>query len=196
MISDKHKSLFGSIKGPVGLALIAFAIVSLITSFFLNHIGTTQLFKDHVSGQGATLGPIHIAQDGTTLAVAVRQPLPTNSWSFLTFSLLDENKRYLTGFGDGLWDETGVDGGYSWHEADETFSAKITVPDDGTYYLALKPESSLPAQKLAQHSIFVTVTAQSYSPIPHLAAGIIALIVGVLLNLSGGGLLVRALRES
>lgn len=190
-----RKTKHSGTMGLLSIILIGFAVLCLVTAFILNHVGQKELLSTRVAGQETTLGPIRIPQDDTVLEVEVRQSLPTDSWNFLTFALLDEHKRYLTGFGQELWDEDGRDSDGYWHESENSFDAKVTVPDDGIYYLAIKPESSLPPARLAQQAVFVKVTAQAFSPIPHLAAGVITLILGVMLNFSAGGFLARALRE-
>ncbi|BES70500.1 hypothetical protein RE428_15180 [Marinobacter nanhaiticus D15-8W] len=160
----------------VGRCLFAFAVASLITAFILSLPGGTQKLAESVPADGGIVGPFHIEEDDTILRANVRQNLPVNQWSFVTLSLLDSQKRYLTGFGEGFWDEDGYDEGYYWREAEESYEAKVTVAKPGDYYLQVTPESNLSPNQISSSPINVQVATLGFSPIPHMAIGILALI--------------------
>lgn len=184
-------------KAIIRRLLFLFAALSLFTSLVINLAGGQPKVSDTVLAAGGTLGPIHIDEPNTILRVRVRQNLPLNHWSFVTLELLDDQKRYLTGFGDEFWSEDGYDSdGYYWRESEGTYKARVTVPKAGDYYLKVKPESNLSSGQKRTGNIAVSVKTASFSPIPHLAAGIIAIIAWFVLGFIGGGTSpLAALRE-
>ncbi|WP_148863611.1 hypothetical protein [Marinobacter fonticola] len=167
----------------VGRCLFIFAVVSLITAFILSVLGGTDKLRENVPADGGIIGPFHIEEGNTVLRANVHQNLPVNQWSFVTLALLDSQKQYLTGFGEGFWDEDGYDSdGYYWREAEESYEAKVTVAQPGDYYLEVTPESNLSASQVSGTPISVQVATLGFSPIPHMATGIIALIAYVVLR--------------
>lgn len=167
----------------IGRCLFFFAALSLITAFVLSLLGGTQKVYEKVPADGGIVGPFHIEEGNTILHASIHQNLPVNQWSFVSLSLLDSQKKYLTGFGEGFWDEEGYDAdGYYWRESEESYEAKITVAEPGDYYLEVTPESNLSSEQMSSNPIGVTVETLGFSPIPHMAAGILALIAYVVLR--------------
>lgn len=183
-------------KRIVSRLLLAFAALSLVTSFFLSFSGEEQILAETVPSTGGTIGPFEIEEAGTVLTARVRQTLPVNTWSSVSLGLLNAQKQYLIGFGDGLWHEQGYDEGYYWNEAVSAFEGTVTIAEPGQYYLEATPESNLSAIQQRNNPIRVTASTQGFSSIPHFGAGIVALIAGLLLNFFGKGTAYTMLKES
>lgn len=176
---------------------LGFGALSLATAFVLSFAGSEQILRETVGPRGGTLGPFVIGEDNTVLTAKVNQRLPLGSWSFVTLALLNAQKEYLIGFGGEFWHEAGVGSeGYRWEQADDGYEASLTVPEDGRYYLDVKPENNLPPAAAKGNAITVTLTTRGFSTIPHFAAGIIAVLIGLLLSFIGKGSLFSMLKET
>ncbi|MDN5848981.1 MAG: hypothetical protein L0H63_04990 [Nitrococcus sp.] len=175
-----------------GICLIAAALF-LITAFVLD-FGTGIDVVKHLPGNGGKIGPLRIEEPYTVLEINVYQPVSDNHWSFVTGALLDANGSYLTGFGDELWHESGYDDGGRWAETDYSYDTKLTVREPGTYYLRFTTESDANPAKLI--SITVGVKEVFASSLPHLLAGIVLILIGIVINLRSGGTLRRVFQEA
>lgn len=123
------------------------------------------------------IGPFTVTGTNQVFRIRVAADVTTNSWSFVEGELLDAEKEYLLSFGQELWDETGSEDGEFWAEADEIYAMKLTVPHPGQYYLNIKTQGPIvPSQ------ITVAISRVYGSSIPHLAFGVITLLIGLVLN--------------
>lgn len=178
------------------LPLMAFGIACLITSFFLGFVASEDIMTNQVvPASGGIVGPFTIEDNGTVLEIEIDQRLPLQTWSFVSVALLDENKQWLIGFGDEFWHESGYDGGY-WEQSVNQYEANLTIPDDGRYYLKIKPQTDMRPAVATKHDIYVSMTTRGFSTIPHFAAGIIAIIISLILNFMTGGGLFAMLKET
>jgi len=156
----------------VGIIMILFGIVSLITSaFFTMDAGKPVTFQ--LPAQGGTVGPITTKQKDTVLLLDVSQYMNENGWIFVEGEVQNADEEYLFGFGDELWHESGYDEG-PWTEWHTDFDLKVTLPDEGTYYLGFTTQSKPPATA----PIVVKVEQKVGSTVPHFAAGLLGLIFG------------------
>lgn len=125
----------------------------------------------------AEVGPFRINKAGVVLSVAIKASLPDQSWAFVEAELLDDDKDYLFSFGNELWSESGYDDGGPWHESDDSYVMKLTIPQAGAYYINIKTQGTVTPQP-----INVRVSRRLGSSIPHFAFGVIALLIGFALN--------------
>jgi hypothetical protein len=167
--------------------LLGFSVLFLVTALVLDSdVGV--LAREELPGSGGLVGPVRIGENNSVVEVQIAQYLTRNrQWSFITGELLDSNKRYLTGFGDELWYEEGRDSEGRWVESDRNFEDKLTIRKRGQYYFKFNVESNASPDRLP--NIRVEIAKKMASSVPHFAGGIILLIVGVILNIKGGGLL-------
>ena len=179
--------IHGNLKGKeksrelskISIVLICFAIVCLISSWVINwnrgSIGRVQL-----PPEGGMVGPITVTKDRTVYQISVSQDIrQDNSWSFVTGEVLDKNKEYLFSFGKEFWKESGYDSDGRWSEKETKYDMKVTL-EKGTYYLNFESQKS--REGGAQNSIWVIVKQKGGSALPFFVSGIIALIIGVILN--------------
>ncbi|MDN5862179.1 MAG: hypothetical protein L0H19_01895 [Salinisphaera sp.] len=181
--------------GRLVLPLLGFGVICLITAFFLSFIASDQLLLDKVPATGGVVGPFTIKEDGTVLVAEVSQSLPLQTWSFVSLALLDQKKQWLIGFGNEFWHEAGYDGG-RWEQAVSSYEATLTIPKDGQYYMQVKPENNMRPAAAAGNEITVRLTTRGFSTIPHFAAGMIAIIAGLILSFVSGGKVFSALKET
>lgn len=167
--------------------LLGFSVLYFVTALVLDSdVGA--LAREQLPGNGGTVGPVQIGEANSVVKVEIAQYLSKNrAWSFITGELLDANQNYLTGFGDELYYEEGWDSDGHWVESDRQFEDKLTIRKPGQYYFKFNVESNAPADRLP--AIRVEISKKMASSIPHFAGGIILLIVGVILNIKGGGIL-------
>lgn len=177
------------------IPLLGFGVLCLLTAFVLSFIASDELLVQKVPATGGIVGPFTITDDGTVLDVEVSQALPLQTWSDVSVGLLDARKQWLIGFGGEFWHESGYDGG-RWEEADSEYHASLTIPDDGRYYLQVKPQNNLRASAPGNHAITVRANTRGFSTIPHFAVGIVAIVLGLLLSFISGGGIFAALKES
>lgn len=179
----------------VGLVLMGFGIVSLITALFFTG-GRGKSVTKSLPAEGGIVGPIEVSKDNTVLEVGVRQPLNKDGWSFIEGEVLDKDQEYLFGFGEEVWRESGYDQGY-WSETDDAFDLKVTIPKKGTYFLSFTTESA-PTMSLRRTSlrrrkndrpvagnIWITVQPKMGSTVPFFIAGLVGLILGFIVNRIG-----------
>lgn len=174
-----------------GICLAA-AGLFLLTALVLTFNSGIDLRKE-LPGEGGDIGPFTIAEPWTVLEIEVFHPVVDNHWSFVTGSLLSADGSYLIGFGDELWYASGYDSG-RWVETDYRYDTKLTVREAGTYTLHFDTESDVDPSSL--RPMTVTVEEKLGSVIPHLVAGILLIIAGIVLNLRNGGTLQRVFQEA
>ncbi len=116
--------------------------------------------------------------------VELRQTIRgTNHWSFVTVEVLADDGTYLTGFGVEFWHESGYDEG-RWEESDTRESAFVTIPEAGTYTLAVLTESSAAPTRLSP--VRMTFARTLGDPWPLRTGGWVTLVLGVALWAAGG----------
>ena len=104
---------------------------------------------------------------------------PVNSWTFIEGEVLDADEEYLFSFGDELGHYTGVDSEGPWTEHKNSYSVKLTLPEAGDYFLDFVAETSRGGDNTP---LTVTVEKLRGSSLPHILAGVVALIIAVMLN--------------
>jgi len=169
-----------------------FGLFALITAWFFS-LESKTIFKDSVrptivaeDGVQAeqedeekyisALGPLVVNKYKEVYSISIYSNLPVNSWAFIEGEVLDAEKDYLFSFGQELWHETGYDEG-KWEEAENSYTMKITFPTPGKYYLNFKTQGSSNPEK-----INVKISKNYGSSIPHMAFGIICLLIGLVIN--------------
>jgi hypothetical protein len=178
---DKVKNVF-----------LFFGILSLLTAWFFSFdsgtiskssVRPTIVAEDGVQAAPdteekyiAAIGPLVVNKFKEVYSVAISSNLPVNSWAFVEGEVLDAKKDYLFSFGQELWHETGYDEG-NWEEAENSYTMKITFPQPGKYYLNFKTQGSSNPD-----TINVIIKKHRGSSIPHMAFGIICLLIGIVLN--------------
>ena len=159
----------------IGIIMILFGIVSLITSAFFT-MGANEPVAYQLPPEGGTVGPIVTEEENTVLLIEIKQHMSSNGWIFVEGEVMDDDEEYLFGFGEELWHESGYDEG-PWTEWKTDFDLKVTLPEKGTFYLGFKTES----QPAATTPINVKVQKKVGSSVPHFAAGLLGLIFGFVL---------------
>lgn len=181
---------------PLVRLLLAFGIICLATAWTMTVLDTSQLRRDRVPSDGGLIGPFKVDQPNTIVRLGVSQHVPLNHWSTVNIALLDKDKKYLTGFGEGFWHEEGIDSeGYYWRESDTDYTSNLTIPKPGEYYLQVSTEDDFDKTGNRSFPIVVEVSVAGYSEVPHVAAGSTALIVALLLMLWRVGRHLRDLAE-
>lgn len=177
-------------KSQAAMALIGFAVFSFVTALFFN-VTTGSLISEALPPTGGTVGPIIIDSNRSVLQVKVSQEVPRNRpGNQVTGIVLDEQKNALFSFGEEFWSESGYDDGGSWAEQKTAYDIKITL-QKGTYFFELDSDS--PAA--SQSRIHIVVKKKGGSAVPFFVAGIIALIIGVVMNEMAKGSISRGLKN-
>lgn len=163
-------------SSQIAIALVIFGFICLISALVVNFSRGKSIYKS-LPSQGGIVGPIQVKKDRTIYLVKVSQSVSNREWSAVTGNVLDQDKNYLFGFGEEFWKESGRDSEGSWTETKNKYEMKMTL-QKGTYYFEFESERS--------HNVSGNITIAVYrkigSPLPFLIAGIIALIIGVVLN--------------
>ena len=146
-----------------------FGAICVLLSFILSsNINSTQQVS-RLSGQGGAFGPIVVKDNNTPYTIKVRNPVALNKWSNIEVDVLDQNKKVLFSFGDGMWNERG----YDWAESKNEFSIDVTLKKSGKYFLNIKSERN----DGAGSNITVSVIQKRGSKLPFLALGVISLFI-------------------
>jgi hypothetical protein len=184
MKNKKFAPLAGKIPGAglkkpsqMALVLVVFGVVCLITAGFFSISRGTSIQKD-LPLEGGIVGPVEVKTDNTVYLIKVFQYIrKDNDWSAVTGNVLDQDKNYLFGFGQEFWKESGYDSDGRWTESKTKYDMKVTLPK-GTYYLEFETDRTPGIDT----GISVSVSKKMGSSLPFLAAGILALIIGVVMN--------------
>lgn len=177
-------------KSQAAMALIGFAVLSFVTALFFN-VTTGSLISETLPPGGGIVGPVSIDSNRTVLHVKVSQDVPRNGpGNQVTGIVLDEQKNALFSFGEEFWSETGYDDGGSWAEQKTAYDIKITL-QKGTYFFELDSDS--PAASRSR--IHLVVNKKGGSAVPFFTAGIIALIIGVVMNEMAKGTISRGIKS-
>jgi len=160
----------------IAVALIAFGCICLISALVVN-FSRGRLIHKSLPPQGGIIGPIQVKKNQTVYLVKVSQYTRDREWSSVTGNVLDQNKNYLFGFGEEFWKESGRDSEGSWTESKHKYDIKVTL-QKGTYYFEFESERS----RNVSDNIKISVYRKTGSSLPFLIAGVLALIIGVVLN--------------
>ncbi len=184
-------------KKQLAFLLLGFGGLCLITTLFLSTGSTlldtkfpkgnieVEVKKRNYKVDMGVAGPIEIDKAGKVLEMEVHHDVTTNNWSHVSVHLLDENKEYITGFGEELWHETGYDSGGRWEEAKEQYSMNMTVPEAGTYYLKMIEETDMKKRHLGRKARLIVSTQQG-STVHIKVAGFVSLALGFLFMMFAG----------
>ncbi|MFB6306049.1 MAG: hypothetical protein ABEH43_03525 [Flavobacteriales bacterium] len=172
MANDKKHT-----AGSLSLLFIIFAVIFFIGGKFMSSGG--EILTKKLPYNGGIIGPLKIKEDKKVLHFKVYQRLDVkkNNWSSIELELLDENKKYMMGFGEELWAEHGRDvEGYYWEERKSNYEMNITIPEKGKYYIRVKNEMKIPEKK----NIVVKIEEQQGSSFLYTIMAVICLIGGVI----------------
>jgi hypothetical protein len=149
-----------------------FGVISILISFiFSSNIHSSQQVSA-LKGEGGAFGPIVVEKNNTAYEIKIKNPVALNKWSNIEVDVLDNNKKLLFTFGDGMWNERGRDADGNWAESKSEFTLDITLKKSGQYFLDIKAERN----DNAGNNIIVTVTQKRGSKVPFLVLGILCLI--------------------
>ncbi len=123
-------------------------------------------------GSGGIFGPIVVKEKKSSYEIGVSNRVALNKWSFVEVKVLDANKKYLYGFGDGMWHESGRDSDGYWEESKTKYTMDVTFKDLGEYYLDVASERN----DGVGNSINVSAVKERGSNILFLTIGVISLI--------------------
>lgn len=160
--------------------VLLFGVACYFTSCVMDVGAGAVGVEETLPAEGGVVGPVTIDDAGTVLSVNVRQRIDDVGrtfarWSFITVSVLNENERYLTGFGGELWHEAGYDDGY-WEDAKTRFATKLTIPEAGAYFFRFETQSDVAISELSD--IHVNIESNLGSSLPFQVAGILGLLLG------------------
>ncbi len=157
-----------------------FGVACIVTSIVLGcDSGKPQKYQ--LPPEGGLIGPITYNQDNTIIQIDVNQNIAYDrDWAFITGELLDQNQKYLFGFGDEFWKESGYDSEGAWSERVTSFDTKVTIPKKGTYYFRISNEKS---QRVTT-PIIVTISQKIASGLAFMVAGVLSMIVAVVVNIA------------
>ncbi len=177
-------------KVQTAMALIGFAMLSFVTALAFN-LTTGTLISEVLPAAGGVVGPIQVEKDRTVYQIKVEQSVGRDgAWNQVTGEILDEKKEPLFSFGEEFWAESGYDDGGRWSEQKTDYDIKITL-QKGTYFLGLESEN----QDASLSQVRVSVKKKGGSAVPFFTAGIIALIIGVVMNEMAKGTISRGLKS-
>ncbi|MFQ5588469.1 MAG: hypothetical protein ACE5F7_06485 [Nitrospiria bacterium] len=170
-------------------ALLVFAVLCFVTALGFN-ITTGSLISELLPPAGGVVGPIRVEKDRSVYHINVAQNVGRDGvWNQVTGEVLDENKNPLFSFGEEFWKESGYDDGGRWSEQKTDYDIKITL-QKGSYFLGLNSEN----QHASLSQVRVTVKKKGGSAVPFFTAGVIALIIGVIVNEMAKGSIGRGLK--
>ena len=170
------------------MAMIGFAVLSFITALGFN-LSTGQVIAEALPPTGGIVGPITVEDDRTVYQISVAQAVPDGASNHVEGAVLDASKNHLFSFGEEFWMESGYDDEGAWTERKTSYDIKITL-QKGTFYLGFEPENPRIISKIS-----VVVNKKGGSAVPFVTAGVIALIIGVILNEKAKGTIGRGFQN-
>ena len=167
--------------GKIATVFIVFGLISLLTAWIYSmeteKIIDTAFRPAESSSQSAEIGPINVRKNNESYAISIQANLSSQSWANIEGQVLDSNKQYLFSFGKELSRYSGRDSEGSWSEVENAYSMNVTFPKYGVYYLQFNTESDR-----IPNVVKVVVSKKRGSSLPHLWFGIIALLIGIVIN--------------
>ncbi|MCA9629720.1 MAG: hypothetical protein KC766_18725 [Myxococcales bacterium] len=165
----------------LGLLTFAFGVICMLTSLYFT-FDAGKAVRGSFGPEGGTVGPFQTTEDNQVLEIDFRQHINGYGWAYISGEIEDAEQEPLLGFGGEAWHEQGYDDGH-WDEREEEFELKVTVPEKGTYYAAFEVEQQPNSPVGGQMD--VSITPKAGSAVPHFAAGLFGLILGVVLGVAG-----------
>lgn len=177
--------------GQLGLVFIACAILSLLTAWVFS-METEKILhqsfrplpvagnsgKDQTnSAETGIIGPIKARKRNEVFSVGINASIPVQTWAFVEGEVLNQNKEYLFAFGKELWSETGRDSEGRWSEKKIDYKIKVTFPEPGEYFFNFKS-----AGNTIPNDLKVKIVKKRGSALPHFWFGLVALVIGLILN--------------
>jgi hypothetical protein len=171
--------------GKLALVFIGFAILYLATAYYFDLTDQTKTESSVTTGQ--LYGPIETTSKNTLIEIELINPDVHNSWSFVQTTVLDEKKRYVTGFGSNFFHESGRSYEGNWVESEARGDVKITLPDPGKYFLKFAVSGARTNDRTGQDltqkgRLDVTVRHKKGTSAFYLILGLAILVIGVILN--------------
>jgi hypothetical protein len=167
--------------GKIATVFIVFGLLGLLTAWIYSmeteNIINTSFRPAGLSGQSAEVGPIKVNKNNESYSISIKANMPSQSWANIESQVLDSNRQYLFSFGKELSRYSGRDSEGSWAEVDNGYSMNVTFPKRGIYYLQFNTESDRVPSVVA-----VRVSKKRGSSLPHMWFGIIALLIGIVVN--------------
>ncbi len=160
-----------------------FGIFAII-SFIMAGVYSSDVSKMEIktmSGEGGTYGPLLVKEKNASYEIVIKNNVALNKWSFIEVNVLDKDKNYLFGFGDGMWHESGYDEG-PWEESKTDFSMDITFKDPGEYYFEVKADRN----DGAGNAIVINIVKEKGSNVPFITLAIISIIAAIFAHFFGG----------
>ncbi len=151
------------------LIVAVFCVICFITALFLqnSYAGKPVYILEK---NDSTFGPIKVTDKSKVYRAEVYF-LGSDSSSYVSGEILDENGDTVYEFGKDLWHESGYDAEGYWSESDNVMTADLTFSKKGTYYIQFRTEEN----NIRQVRISMRLKKGSY--IPHMQAGTIFLLL-------------------
>ena len=115
------------------LIISIFCVICFITAMFFQN-SVKQQRTDTVLQEGAIYGPINITNTKQVYRI-IADFSGSNSDTFISGEVLDEDKDTVYEFGKDLWHEEGYDSDGYWVESDRKMVADLAFTEKGTYYI-------------------------------------------------------------
>jgi len=164
----------------LSLIVCMFCIICFVTSMFFQN-SVKQERTDYTLKEGAIYGPIKITNTKQIYRI-IATFSGSNSDTYISGEVLDEDKDTVYEFGKDLWHEEGDDSDGHWSEDDRKMTADLTFSEKGTYYLQFgsDTDSNLandPNKLNFIPSISITMELMNGSYVAHLQVGSIILLL-------------------
>ncbi len=167
--------------GKLATVFIIFGLLSLFTAWMYSmeteKMANISFRPAGISSSSAEIGPLTVKKHNETYSISVSANLSSQSWASIEGQVLNSNKEYLFSFGKELSYYSGRDYEGGWTEVDNNYSINVTFPKAGIYYLKFNTQSDRPP-----NAVGVKISKKRGSSIPHMWFGILALIIGIVLN--------------
>ncbi len=167
--------------GKVATVFIVFGLLGLLTAWVYSmqtqRIANVAFHPTGIAGNSAEIGPINARKHNESYTISIKALLSSQSWSHIEGQVLNSNKQYLFAFGKELSHYSGRDSEGAWTELDNGYSIDVTLPKPGAYYLKVSTQGDR-----TPSNVQVKVSKRRGSSIPHMWFGIIAILIGIILN--------------
>ncbi len=144
--------------------------------------GTVSVLIRHFPPKGGEMTDLVVKSPFESYQIDIYQDPELMQWSHVDVAIYNAAGRYMFGFGDEFWYESGRDSeGYDWTEWINTYSARFTLPQ-GLYKLVISSEQSA-VDKVSD--IQLKLQRLNGSQLPFIWLGVVLLLVGWILNVMG-----------